>query len=105
MRALSASAVIHASPRPGSVQFCYRESHDHHEPFATNAVLCPQTRYYLALFPAFAEMTKVRNCDLVISTSHAVAKAMVHASSSRPLHVCYIHSPMRYVWDRFEQAP
>lgn len=59
-------------------------------------------RYYLPLFPAFAEMTKVRNCDLVISTSHAVAKAMVDAGRSRPLHVCYIHSPMRYVWDRFD---
>jgi glycosyltransferase involved in cell wall biosynthesis len=59
-------------------------------------------RYYLPFFPAFAEMTKVRNCELVISTSHAVAKAMVHGSGPRPLHVCYIHSPMRYVWDRFE---
>jgi glycosyltransferase involved in cell wall biosynthesis len=59
-------------------------------------------RYYLPLFPAFAEMTKVRNCDLVISTSHAVAKAMVDSRGPRPLHVCYIHSPMRYVWDRFD---
>jgi glycosyltransferase involved in cell wall biosynthesis len=59
-------------------------------------------RYYLPLFPAFAEMTKVRNCDLAISTSHAVAKAMVGAGRSRPFHVCYIHSPMRYVWDRFD---
>jgi glycosyltransferase involved in cell wall biosynthesis len=54
------------------------------------------------LFPAFAEMTKVRNCDLVISTSHAVAKAMIDGGNSRPLHICYIHSPMRYVWDRFD---
>jgi glycosyltransferase involved in cell wall biosynthesis len=59
-------------------------------------------RYYLPLFPAFAEMTRVRNCDLVISTSHAVAKAMVDGRGSRPLHVCYIHTPMRYVWDRFD---
>jgi glycosyltransferase involved in cell wall biosynthesis len=59
-------------------------------------------RYYLPLFPAFAEMTKVRNCDLVISTSHAVAKAMVGARDPKPFHLCYIHSPMRYVWDRFE---
>lgn len=59
-------------------------------------------RYYLPLFPAFAEMTKVRDCDLVISTSHAVAKAMVGRNGSTPRHICYIHSPMRYVWDRFD---
>jgi len=59
-------------------------------------------RYYLPLYPAFAEMTKVRDCDLVISTSHAVAKAMVRRNSSTPRHICYIHSPMRYVWDRFD---
>jgi len=59
-------------------------------------------RYYLPLFPVFAEMTKARHCDLVISTSHAVAKAMVVRKGARPRHVCYIHSPMRYVWDRFD---
>jgi glycosyltransferase involved in cell wall biosynthesis len=59
-------------------------------------------RYYLPLFPAFAEVTKVRNCDLVISSSHAVAKAMVDRRGSRPRHICYIHTPMRYVWDRFD---
>lgn len=59
-------------------------------------------RYYLPLFPAFAEMTKVRDGDLVISTSHAVAKAMVAVADVTRLHICYIHSPMRYVWDRFE---
>lgn len=59
-------------------------------------------RYYLPFFPAFAEMTKVRNCELVISTSHAVAKAMVARKGPRPRHLCYIHTPMRYVWDRFD---
>jgi glycosyltransferase involved in cell wall biosynthesis len=59
-------------------------------------------RHYLPLFPAFAEMTKVRDCDLVISTSHAVAKAMVARSGSGPRHICYLHTPMRYIWDRFD---
>lgn len=59
-------------------------------------------RRYLPLYPAFAEMTKVRDCDLVISTSHAVAKAMTRRRNRRPLHVCYIHTPMRYAWDRFD---
>src|SRR5262245_817360 len=34
-------------------------------------------RNYLPLFPFFAETNKVRDADLVISTSHAVAKSMV----------------------------
>jgi len=59
-------------------------------------------RHYLPLFPLFAEMTKARDCDLAVSTSHAVAKAMVSRERGRPFHVCYIHTPMRYVWDRFD---
>lgn len=62
-------------------------------------------RHYLPLFPAFAELTKVsaEDADLVISTSHAMSKAMVKKNRvNRPLHVCYIFSPMRYVWDRFD---
>jgi glycosyltransferase involved in cell wall biosynthesis len=61
-------------------------------------------RYYLPLFPLLAEATKVgiEDADIVISTSHAVAKSMVRRTGKRPLHVCYIHTPMRYAWDRFD---
>lgn len=60
-------------------------------------------RNYLPLFPLFAELNKVRNADLVISTSHAVAKAMVRRRrGQRPYHICYIHTPMRYAWDMFD---
>lgn len=62
-------------------------------------------RSYLPLFPLAAETTQVSadDADVVISTSHAVAKAMVRKNGqSRPLHVCYLHTPMRYIWDRFD---
>jgi glycosyltransferase involved in cell wall biosynthesis len=60
-------------------------------------------RHYLPLFPLFAELAKVRDFDVVISSSHAVAKGMVKKDgNSRPLHICYIHTPMRYIWDRFD---
>jgi glycosyltransferase involved in cell wall biosynthesis len=76
-----------------------------HLPFAKT-----KYRHYLPLFPLAAEMTQVsaEDADVVISTSHAVAKAMVHKNSKhknsnrRPLHICYIHTPMRYIWDRFD---
>lgn len=60
-------------------------------------------RHYLPLFPLFAELNKARDADLVISTSHAVAKAMVERrGNKRPYHICYIHTPMRYAWDMFD---
>jgi glycosyltransferase involved in cell wall biosynthesis len=64
-----------------------------------------ETKYrsYLPLFPLFAEMNKVVDADLVISTSHAVAKSMVGGRGrTRPYHICYIHTPMRYAWDMFD---
>jgi glycosyltransferase involved in cell wall biosynthesis len=71
-----------------------------HLPFAKT-----KYRHYLPLFPLAAEMTQVsvEDASIVISTSHAVAKAMVNKNSNRrPLHICYIHTPMRYIWDRFD---
>ncbi len=68
-------------------------------------------RSYLPLFPLFAETNKapgrIDGADLVISTSHAVAKSMVRRTRrqgrNQPLHICYIHTPMRYVWDLFDE--
>jgi glycosyltransferase involved in cell wall biosynthesis len=53
-------------------------------------------RYYLPLFPRTAESFDLRGYDLVLSSSHCVAKG-VHAHKG--LHVAYIFAPMRYVWD------
>ena len=60
-----------------------------------------RTRYrnYLPLFPLAIESLDLRGYDLVISTSHAVAKGCRPASGAR--HVAYVHTPMRYVWDQF----
>ena len=72
-----------------------------HLPFAKT-----KYRHYLPLFPMAAELTKVsaEDADVVISTSHAVAKAMVKRDKDRrPLHVCYIHTPMRYIWELYHQ--
>jgi len=57
-------------------------------------------RYYLPLFPAALASFDFSPYDLVISSSHCVAKG------ARPgrdrLHLCYCHTPMRYVWDRYD---
>ena len=90
--------------RPGKVSETIEARRIHtsllqHMPFAA-------TRYrsYLPLFPLFAELHKAGGAELVISSSHAVAKAMVtRRGAPRPFHICYIHTPMRYVWDMFDE--
>jgi glycosyltransferase involved in cell wall biosynthesis len=63
------------------------------------------TRYrnYLPLYPLFAELHQAKASRLIISSSHAVAKSMARRRGRGPLHVCYIHTPMRYAWDLFEE--
>lgn len=56
-------------------------------------------RHYLPLFPLAAETLINEKYDVIISTSHAVAKSI---RTQGTVHWCYIHSPMRYVWDRFD---
>jgi glycosyltransferase involved in cell wall biosynthesis len=57
-------------------------------------------RHYLPVFPFAIEQFDLDRYDLVISSSHCAAKAVVR--TGRSLHVCYCHSPMRYAWDQFE---
>jgi glycosyltransferase involved in cell wall biosynthesis len=57
-------------------------------------------RHYLPLFPAAAASIDLRGYDLVISSSHCVAKGV--RPSPRAAHLCYCHTPMRYVWDRYD---
>jgi glycosyltransferase involved in cell wall biosynthesis len=57
-------------------------------------------RRYLPLFPLAIERFDLGDYDRVISTSHAVAKGCRPALGA--LHIAYIHTPMRYVWDQFD---
>ena len=57
-------------------------------------------RRYLPLYPLAIERFDLSAYELVISSSHAVAKGCRPAPDA--LHVAYIHTPMRYVWDQFE---
>jgi glycosyltransferase involved in cell wall biosynthesis len=57
-------------------------------------------RRYLPLFPFAIEQFDLDPYDLVISSSHCAAKAVVPPGRAR--HLCYCHSPMRYAWDQFD---
>jgi glycosyltransferase involved in cell wall biosynthesis len=56
-------------------------------------------RNYLAFFPMAIEQIDLRHYDMVISSSHAVAKGIL--TNADQLHICYCHSPMRYAWDLY----
>ncbi len=57
-------------------------------------------RWALPFFPRAIEGFDLQGYDLVFSSSHCVAKSAVAAPGA--LSVCYCHTPMRYVWDRFD---
>ena len=57
-------------------------------------------RHYLPLFPMAIEQFDLDGYDLVLSTSHCVAKSVVVPGRAR--HLCYCLTPMRYAWDQFE---
>ena len=54
--------------------------------------------WYLPLMPIAIEQIDLNGYDLVISSSHAVAKGVVVPPDA--LHLSYVHSPMRYAWDQ-----
>jgi len=56
-------------------------------------------RWVLPVMPWAVKTLAPRACDLLISTSHCVAKAVPVPSGAR--HICYIHTPMRYMWQQF----
>ncbi len=56
-----------------------------------------QYRNYLPLMPLAVEQFDVSGYDLVISSSHAVAKGVITGPDQ--LHLCMCYSPIRYAWD------
>lgn len=68
----------------------------------TSSFLNPARRYYRSLLPVmpFAlEHLDLRGYDLIISSESGPAKGVIASASSR--HICYCHSPMRYLWDLY----
>src|SRR6185503_2444331 len=56
-------------------------------------------RHLLPLFPHAARRWDLTAYDLIVSSSHCVAKGV--NARGKP-HLCYCHTPMRYIWDRFD---
>ena len=58
-------------------------------------------RNYLPLFPFAIEQFDLSSYDVVLSSSHAVAKGVL--THSNQLHISYVHTPIRYAWDLYHQ--
>jgi glycosyltransferase involved in cell wall biosynthesis len=70
----------------------------------TTSFLNPLRRYYrslLPLMPLALEHFDLRGYDLVISSESGPAKGVITGPETR--HVCYCHTPMRYLWDLYPQ--
>lgn len=74
-----------------------------HTPWLTRTFgfLRRRYRYLLPMMPSMIEAFDLSGYDLVISTSHCVAKG-VRVSQGTP-HICYCFTPMRYVWDKYDE--
>jgi glycosyltransferase involved in cell wall biosynthesis len=83
--------------RPGSVS----EAIERLQPRTSFLNLLPENhryyRYLLPLMPAAVASWRLPPCDLVVSFSHCVAKAIRPRREPMP-HVCYCFTPMRYIW-------
>jgi len=56
---------------------------------------------YLPFMPMALEQLDLREYDLIISSEAGPAKGVI--TSPESLHVCYCHSPMRYIWDMYHE--
>jgi glycosyltransferase involved in cell wall biosynthesis len=58
-------------------------------------------RMFLPIMPFAIESLDFKQYDLVISSSYCVAKGAISRKGS--VHICYCHTPMRYVWDMYDE--
>lgn len=58
-------------------------------------------RHFLFLQPLALEQFDLSDYDLVISSESGPAKGVI--TSSKTCHICYCHSPMRYIWDMYPE--
>lgn len=58
-------------------------------------------RTYLPFMPYQIEQFDLTDYDTIVSSSHAVAKGVLVGAGQ--LHLSYVHSPMRYAWDLYQQ--
>ena len=100
VRDVSAGRYLHPCLRPG--RRCRREF-DSTALFRPSSMRCPAprecTRPILPLMPLALEQLDLRGYDLIISSESGPSKGIIPPAEA--LHVCYCHTPMRYIWNMY----
>ncbi len=92
-------AVVHTLVRQPGIATPRIEAMRHVTSFADRLPLAQKKhRWLLPLYPTAIESFDLTAFDLVLSSSHCVAKAALAGPGA--VHVCYCHTPVRYAWDR-----
>lgn len=60
-----------------------------------------QYKYFFPLFPRAIRSLRTNGFDVIISSSHSIAKSVQKHPGQ--IHVSYCHTPMRYIWDMRQQ--
>jgi glycosyltransferase involved in cell wall biosynthesis len=84
---------------PGSVSERIEAHRIYTSPLQRRASKADDYRRLLPFFPMAIGRWDFSRFDLVISSSHCVAKGV---DTGEVPHICYCHTPMRYIWDRFD---
>jgi hypothetical protein len=58
-------------------------------------------RAFLPFFPLAVESFDLSGYDIILSSHHTAAKGILR--TSKQLHICYCHTPMRVLWERTHQ--
>lgn len=92
-------ATVHTLVRVPGIATPRIEAMRHVSSFADRLPMARQKhRWLLPFYPAAIESFDLTGYDLVVSSSHCVAKGVIVAPGA--VHVCYCHTPVRYAWDR-----
>jgi glycosyltransferase involved in cell wall biosynthesis len=86
--------------KPGSVPPAIEQRRIHTSFLQRLPGIHQRYRNFLPLFPRAIESFDLRGYELIISSSHCVAKGVLKPDGAR--HLSYVHAPMRYMWDRFK---
>jgi glycosyltransferase involved in cell wall biosynthesis len=87
--------------KPGSVSRLIEKRPIHTSFLQSMPRSAERYQYYLPLFPAAIARLHPEGFDCAVSVSASVAKAI--PTPANTLHVCYCNTPMRYLWDQFDE--
>ena len=86
---------------PGSVSPIIEDRKIHTSFLQSLPFIEKKYRHFLPLMPWAIERFDLVGYNLVLSSSHCVAKGVIPAKDA--LHISYCYTPMRYIWDQYEQ--